>query len=262
MKKLLLNTILIIHLIFCNSILINGQSLKLDQLKTREKTSVLTCIYSKKGIDVKVMGMGMVLGGAIGGAITSSEIKKNSKDADTTSLNGINIKEIFTSRFTALKDSLKYFNFIITKNAEDKINIVNKVATKNNKNLNPGFNKVLGLNGTMHVCAIKFQYGISMRGNSENFGFVKTYRPYVLVKSVIKDLTTNKNVWGNTITLFSNRIAYKGKGEIEKADIAALTEEYKILCNRASEILIQDMDGKRYESKDLLVAPDGSDNTF
>jgi hypothetical protein len=158
----------------------------------------------------------------------------------------------FVERFGARRGDIKYFNIEVIHNELAHNKIITRLITYDDSRLDKTYSETLLRNGTKHVSAFKFQYGIGARAGGEQFGFTKTYRPYVRIVGLIKDVGSNRFVWGNKITLFSNT-AFAGKDEARNASRDQLIDAYSLLLGQLVDVIVRDLNGDRFTSNEFLV---------
>jgi len=187
----------------------------------------------------------------LGESVRAAEVRKNSS-AFEKKLGDFNALVYFETAFNAQKNKLVHFAMESTYDLPEHTRIVNRLVTYDSKKLDSAYGEKLMSLGTKYLAAIKFQYGVGARVGKEQFSLTKKYRPYVRVVGLIKDVASNEFVWGNKIILFSQKV-YKGKSEAKDAPGEEIVAELKLLIDQLVKILIDDMNGQRYESKDSLA---------
>ena len=77
------------------------------------------------------------------------------------------------------------------------------------------------------VGAIKLSYGLGARFGGEQFGFIKTYRPFILLVSEIRDSSSNAVMWRDMVLSFSEK-AYRGNdADAKNLNRDTLVESFK-----------------------------------
>ncbi len=159
---------------------------------------------------------------------------------------------VFADRFSARRRDLRYFNIEVIHNEVEHNKIINRLITYDDTRLDKAYSEQLLHKGTRYVSAFKFQYGIGARAGGEQFGFTKVYRPYVRIVGLVKDIVTNRFVWGNKITLFSNT-EFHGKDEAQNAPREQLIDAFQPIIGQLIDVVVRDLNGERFTSEEFIV---------
>lgn len=159
---------------------------------------------------------------------------------------------MFADRFSTRRRDLRYFNINVIHNEVEHDKIIHRLITYDDTRLDKAYSEQLLHDGTRYVSAFKFQYGIGARAGGEQFGFTKVYRPYVRIVGLVKDIVTNRFVWGNKITLFSNA-EFHGKDEAQNATRERLIDAFQLMIGQLIDVIVRDLNGERFTSEEFIV---------
>ena len=174
----------------------------------------------------------------------ASDFEKKMGDFDAFAL--------FADQFDVRRGDIRYFDIETVHNEAEHNKVIKRLITYDHTGLDKTFGEQLHQSGTRYVSAFKFQYGIGARAGGEQLDFTKTYRPYVRIVGVEKDVATNRFVWGNKITLFSNT-AFHGKDAARNVGREQLIEDFKLMAVQLADVTVRDLNGERYTSDEFLV---------
>ncbi|MCB2171051.1 MAG: hypothetical protein KQI78_25625 [Deltaproteobacteria bacterium] len=110
--------------------------------------------------------------------------------------------------------------------------------------------------------ALKLAYGLGARQGSEQFGFIKTYRPFIRLIGVTKLFSHNQVIWEEDILVFGKK-GYKGnKASADLIDRDELIVSFKYLTSQAIDLLMESLDGNELREMPILVDTNRADLTF
>ena len=110
--------------------------------------------------------------------------------------------------------------------------------------------------------ALKVAYGLGARQGSEQFGFIKTYRPFIRLIGKTKILSLNQTIWEEDILVFGYK-GYKGhKATTDEIDREELILIFKSLTSQAIDLLVRSLDGGELGEMPILVDTNRVDLTF
>jgi hypothetical protein len=110
--------------------------------------------------------------------------------------------------------------------------------------------------------ALKIAYGLGARQGSEQFGFTKTYRPFIRLIGKTKILSLNQVIWEEDILVFGNK-GYRGnKATADQIDRDELISTFKYLTSQAIELLLRSLDGSKLGKMPILVDTNKADLAF
>lgn len=177
--------------------------------------------------------------------------RKNSNELEKT-LDDYSLFLFFLKSFDAAKSSIKHFDLVVNMDSPEHQKIIERLCTYKNEKLDSSYTQKLNSEGNRYVSAFQFQYGIGARAGKEQLALTKKYRPFVRIVGLIKDVNTNEFVWGNKIIVFSDTV-FLGVKEAKNASREALIAAFEIITNKLISIVINDINGERYTSEDVLV---------
>ncbi|WP_145999119.1 hypothetical protein [Oceanicoccus sp. KOV_DT_Chl] len=118
------------------------------------------------------------------------------------------------------------------------------------------------LSNTAAVAAFKYSYGLAMRFGKEQFGFVKTYRPFIRIMGVAIDAETNKPLWSNAVVVFGEK-PYKGSdSNAENINSEELVSTFKSISQKANSLIIDSLNGDDLGEMPVLHGLTDSDFEF
>jgi hypothetical protein len=247
------------------------------QLDTKTRANTTATLYELNYGQVRYMNLAAVIVGAVanmggqiakqtninGGTRVTQDLKtfvdnlsvanarEDSSDFEKK-MGDFDVFAFFADQFNARRSDLRYFNIEVAHDEVEHGNIINRLTTYDATRLDKAYGERLLQSGTKYLSAFKFQYGIGARAGGEQFGFTKKYRAYVRIVGLVKDVGTNRFVWGNKITLFSNE-AFHGTDKAQNASRDQLIEQFKLITGQLADIVVRDLNGDRYTSEEFLV---------
>jgi hypothetical protein len=252
------------------------ESLNTRNLKENTKEKTLVTIYTKKLFEARFMDVAATLLNASSNAMSQysyyetgrwtnpAYIEKTTEHRKASSefekkLGSFDVLTYFVSSFDKMKDSLNYFVPVFPSDSLQSPMILKQVISGNKNQSDISYSREVFNSGAKYISAIKFQYGVGARAGKEQFGMKKTYRPFVRIVGVIKDINTNEIIWGNKMTVFSEK-AYKGRDEAKEEFDFNLIKSFKVICDKLSRFLVEDLNGKQYFFPEGLVDYSANDD--
>lgn len=240
-------------------------ALKVD---ANNKAKTYTTVYSKNYFKVDFMNVTSTITGGFVGPIEGDIIKslednnqrKNSNEFEKK-LGDFDVLSCFYKALKNVQDSIKYFQIESTFDKNEKSKIVKYIETGDINKIDKSYTETLTKSNYKYISAIRILYGIGARAGGEQFGMTKTYRPYIKLVCLIKDINSNESVWGNRIIVFSES-SYKGSDTAKNADPKILITQFEDICAKLATFFMNDLNGYRYSSKDQLVSESFDDNFF
>jgi len=112
------------------------------------------------------------------------------------------------------------------------------------------------------VTALKMAYGLGARQGSEQIGFSKSYRPFIRLIGITKDLNTNAILWRDDIIVFGNK-RYKGSdANADRIDREELVSTFKNLTSQSIALLQRSLNGEELGEMPILVDTTSADLDF
>jgi hypothetical protein len=238
-------------------------TLKVD-LNNKAKT--YTTVYSKDYFKVGFMSVTSTITGGFVGPIEGDIIKSVEENNRRKNSNEFEKKlgdfDVLTCFYKALKnvqDSIRCFQIESTFDKNENSKIIKCLETNDINKVDKSYTETLTKSNYKYISAIRIQYGIGARAGGEQFGMTKTYRPYIKLVCIIKDINSNESVWGNRIIVFSES-SYKGSDAAINADQKLLVQQFEDICANLAKFFMNDLNGYRYLSKDQLVGETFDEN--
>jgi len=253
------------------------ESLNTKNLKDNSRGNALVTVYVKSPFEARFMDVAATILNTSSVAISqysfyetgrwtnpayiekTTEHRKASNEFEKK-LGSFDVLAYFVSSLEKMKDSLKYFVPVFPSDSLQSPEILKHILNKD-KNNPDLFSKQVVKYNAKYMSAIKLQYGVGARAGKEQFGMKKTYRPFVRIVGIIKDINTNEVVWGNKITVFSEK-AYKGRDEAKEEFDFNLIKSFRVICDKLSRLLVEDLNGKQYYFPEGLVDYTANDDIF
>ncbi len=248
-----------------------------EKINVNEKVRTLTTLYSRSYFQVRYMSYAAIASNFIApmpymdlktkidlnndlNSIEENNRRKKSNDFEKK-LGDFSILSYFNKTLSEKQNSIKYFNIDMNFDKIEHDKIIKRIITYDKEKLDNSYTEELNKLNCKYVSAFKIQYGMGARAGGEQFGMVKSYRPYIRLVGLIKDISSNEFVWGNKIIVFSEMV-YHGRDHANEALPDDLIEQFKDISIRLAEILIDDLNGLRYTSNEQLVDANFDDDLF
>ena len=113
-----------------------------------------------------------------------------------------------------------------------------------------------------NVGAFRMYYGMGMKVGNEQLGFRKTYRPYIRVIGIVKNLPNNKILWRDSVTAFGETKYVGGAADAVNIEPAALIATFKKLTPEAIALFSKSLNGAVFEEMPVLHALSDDDFDF
>lgn len=113
------------------------------------------------------------------------------------------------------------------------------------------------------VTALKMAYGMGARQGNEQYGFAKSYRPFIRLVGITRSLdATNEVLWREDILVFGDK-RYRGSdGRADRIDREELIITFKDLTSEAITLLLQSLNAEQLADMPILVDTTRADLQF
>jgi len=254
--KLLINSILWFSLMLTSCTATKNTTwipLNMDKIEVSKKENTLSTVYANNFFQSRFMQLASTItrGGVISAVIDQSSTRKSSNEFEKK-LGDFSVLSYFYESFYKKSTSLKFFDLHNISDATEHPQVIKTIITYDKLKLDTVYESKLIKSDIKFISAFKLQYGIGARAGREQFGMKKSYRLFVRVVGLIKNINTNEFVWGNKIIVFSEQ-AFIGRDQAKNAPEEELIDEFKTIISNLTDILIDDMNGNRYNFKEMLV---------
>jgi hypothetical protein len=103
------------------------------------------------------------------------------------------------------------------------------------------------------VTALKLSYGLGARHGGEQFGFTKSYRPFLLLIGLTKRSDTSEVLWKERVLVFGDT-RYRGDAaSADRIQREELVASFEALTEQAIDLLIQSLNGEPLPEMPVLV---------
>jgi len=110
--------------------------------------------------------------------------------------------------------------------------------------------------------ALKFSYGLGARRGSEQFGFRKTYRPFIRVWGGIRKAGSSQIVWQDDLIVFGGKGYLGSESEPENIDRNELVAQFQQLSKEIVKLLVNVLNGAPKPEMGELVDNTGRDRSY
>lgn len=116
--------------------------------------------------------------------------------------------------------------------------------------------------GRAALCAVKVSYGLGARSGREQFGFKKTYRPFVRLLCLLRSTSTGDALWSGAVIAWGAK-GYKGdEVDAKKIQREELVEAFKATTENAVALLVRSLNGETLGPMGELVDETKEDGKF
>ncbi len=112
------------------------------------------------------------------------------------------------------------------------------------------------------IAVMKMAYGIGMRQGKEQFGFVKSYRPFIRVMGIARRADNHQVIWRDTVIVFGEK-AYRGsEANADQIPREELIDAFKGISTDAVKLIVRSLNGEKLEKMPVLDDLASSDQEF
>jgi hypothetical protein len=95
--------------------------------------------------------------------------------------------------------------------------------------------------GNSRLLALKVSYGLGARKSSEQFGFVKHYRPFIHVLGKLVTIADGRVVWKDALCVFGPKSFTASEATPEKMDGAELVATFRALAADVATLVVRSL---------------------
>jgi hypothetical protein len=266
MKKISILSIVIISSLYLLGGCASFDSVKMPEQTLKDKNlSASAIFYSKSFFQERFMGKEIVfqfVGGAVlrnsllnydkreGMRLNSGPFEKLLGDFDVTRYFGGQFKEnIGKSRI--LKIDLE--------NNPERAGQIAEFFSSDAKDGKPLGQK---LKPGEYVAAFKISYGLACRPGSENIGFRKYYRPFIMLIGRVKRAGSNEAVWQEYVIAFSNNRYLGSDASADRIKKEELVLAFKQLTKEVIDMTVKSLNGEALPEMPPLQGRNNADLSF
>ena len=187
--------------------------------------------------------------GLIGGLMASSLIDYNTRTTARLEANdfekrlgSFDTSAYFLRNFSERINESQVISIDLVKDTEtaDRIlGVVREKGTPPKSVVNPATGKKYE-----KVAAFRMAYGLAMRVGPEQFGFAKTYRPFIRLNGVVTDVSTGQVTWRDSVLVFGEK-GYKGDdADADRIDPAELIAAFEKLTPQVIDLTLLSLNAK------------------
>jgi len=204
--------------------------------------------------------------GLIGAAISASLVDYNKMKGERLAANefekrldDFDTSEYFFRGFPEQLPKSKLVSYDFAKNPETRSAVLSGIRATA-----PSTNVTDSATGKVYenVGAFRMYYGIGMRVGNEQLGFRKTYRPFIRVIGIVKNLPNNKILWSDWVTAFGENKYVGGNADAVNIDPTELIAAFKKLTPEAIALFSKSLNGEIFEEMPVLHALSSDDFEF
>lgn len=204
--------------------------------------------------------------GLIGGAISASLVDYDKMTGERLAANefekrlgSFDTAEYFFRGFPAQLPGSTLVSFDFAENPDSRIAVLSSVRAAT-----PAANITDAATGKTYenVAAFRLFYGLGMRVGTEQVGFRKTYRPFIRIIGVVRNLPGNKIIWRDSAIAFGETKYVGDNADAVNIDPAELIDAFKKLGPEAIALLAKSLNGAVLEGMPELYELSPEDFNF
>ena len=244
---------------------LNSVRIQEDVLKEKDrKTSSI--LYSKSFFQERFMGkeIAQTIAGGLVLVYLSGDYNKRQGERIGSGdfeklLNDFDVMRYFDGQFRDNIGRSKILNIEMEKNPERASQIAELIASE--KSGDKPMGKLIKPNE--YVAAFKVSYGIGVRSGSEQIGFRKYYRPFIMLIGRVKHAGTQQIIWQEYIIAFKDNPRYLGNdASADKIKKEELVSTFKDLTKDVIDMTIRSLNGEKLPEMPEMAGLNKGDGTF
>ena len=236
-----------------------------------EKCHTVSVVYSKTFFQERFMGksigtmllFGPLIGSAMWQGIGNFE-GRNALRLDSSEyeklLGDFDVSDHFIKQFSRDIHKSRLMNIALTDDSDVAGKVI-KAAQSEKPEAEEAFRDISG-RGYKCLAAFKVSYGLGARQGGEQFGFAKSYRPFIRVIGTVKNAASGEIVWANSLISFGSKRYVGGDANADKIDAEELRSAFRDLTRELIGLTFADMNGEEVPAMPVMVDTTQSDLQF
>lgn len=229
-------------------------------------------VYSKSFLQERYMQVGKSVGYALfipgvfqqavwraTGEYEGKTAERQAANAFEALLGEFDVAALVSERLRSRIGEAGRFSFAWAGDAETAEALI-ALAGASGKPAGPGVERLVAESQQV-LGAFKVSYGLGARVGKEQFGFKKTYRPFVRILGVVKRASTGEQLWHGAVIAWGAE-GYKGRPEAKTTPRDELVASFKAVTEEAVTLLLRSLAGEPLAPMGDLVDETDEDARF